>query len=131
MTRNPESNLIPIADFSTTGMLAQLQAMVTQMAGIIQDQTVLLSNLASEIEALRGEKDALFSRKQAATYLGVGVSTIDTLRKNGELGYHLISAKGEVVQKDGKGGKFGKICFSKKQLDDYLETCRIPAEREI
>ena len=50
----------------------------------------------------------LYTRIEAAAFLGVGLTTLDKLRKEGKLDYHQATFG-------------GKVQFTRAQLDAYLE----------
>ena len=50
----------------------------------------------------------LYSRTEAADMLGIGLTTLDKLRKTGKIGYYQATPG-------------GKVQFTQVQLDKYLE----------
>ena len=56
----------------------------------------------------------LYSRIEAAALLGVGLTTLDKLRREGKLSYYQATPG-------------GKVQFTRVQLDDYLAR----AERKV
>ena len=58
----------------------------------------------------------LYSRVEAAGMLGVGLTTLDKLRKAGKLGYYQATPG-------------GKVQFTRAQLDAYLERAERKARK--
>ena len=58
----------------------------------------------------------LYSRIEAANLLGIGLTTLDKLRKEGKIGYYQATPG-------------GKVQFTRAQLDSYLERAERKTKR--